>query len=147
MFHRAVEVQNGFAPCEMKLIGAQLPERVLPRIQFRNLINGVISYAIDLADGRADLKLKRRKGFLETVLECVLDFDSGRKISRVTVRDKRMREVYAGPALSSTFFQGNSCVTYLRYLNAVDAQRRPRFNWLISSQPRNFREREIHKAD
>jgi hypothetical protein len=61
MFHRAVEVQNGFAPCEMKLIGAELPERVLPRIQFRNLINGVISYAIDLAHGRADLKLKRRE--------------------------------------------------------------------------------------
>jgi hypothetical protein len=62
MFHRAVEVQNGVAPCEMKLIGAQLPERVLPRIQFRNLINGVTSHAIDLADGRADLKLKRRIG-------------------------------------------------------------------------------------
>ena len=47
---------DGFAPSEMKLVGAQLPERVLPRIQFRNLINGVISYAIDLADGRADFK-------------------------------------------------------------------------------------------
>jgi hypothetical protein len=30
MFQRAVEVQNGFAPCEMKLIGAQLPERNRP---------------------------------------------------------------------------------------------------------------------
>jgi hypothetical protein len=56
----------------MKLIVAELPERVLPRFQFRNFINGVISYAIDLADGRTDLKYKRRKGFLETVLECVL---------------------------------------------------------------------------
>jgi hypothetical protein len=147
VFHRAIEVQNGFAPFEMKLIGAQLPERVLPRIQFRDLINGVIRYAIDLPDGRTDLKFKRRKGFLEAVLECVLHFDSGRKIFRVTPRDKRIRKIYAGPTLSSAFFQGSSCVTYLRYLNAVDAQWRPRWSWLISSQPLYFRECVIHKAD
>jgi hypothetical protein len=46
-------------------------------------------------------------------------FDSGRKISRVTPRDKRMRKIYAGPAQPSAFLQDSSCITYLSYLKAI----------------------------
>ena len=34
-----------------------------------------------------------------------------------------MRKIYAGPAQPSAFLQDSSCITYLCYLNAMDAPR------------------------
>jgi hypothetical protein len=50
----------------MKLIGAQLAERLLPRLQFRDLINGVIRYAID----RPGSAFRISSGLWLGVLEC-----------------------------------------------------------------------------